>query len=248
MLRTYDHALIALYLKGIDILEPLSKLQWETFGGAKSFKGMVDECLLLNNRIYVRSAAYQENDVLYCASIDNMTSWTPLSGPAINRYSLTSYHSRLVLLGGVTYVEEKVLNDLWVMSDDEKDWQQTLPPMLFSRCGAAVVNSGKPEYLIVFGGCGSDKRETDTIEVLINMQWSLLKPLPAPYSFMKPVLCNRDLHNDSSMIKGKGIYCSFKTLQAACSNLHETGALDEIVWTKVDASFLSIHPLHSEGN
>ena len=81
--------------------------------------------------------------------------WATLDTPAY-WFSLITYHSQLVLVGGVEYVNEYVpggptidmcTNKLWTLSEDGQ-WQETLPPMP-TTCGndASAVSHG--DHLLV---------------------------------------------------------------------------------------------------
>ena len=58
-------------------------------------------------------------------------SWDTINTPVYG-FTLTTYHSQLVLIGGQEYVGDDVLgrqsNKLWTLSEDGQ-WQETIPPM-----------------------------------------------------------------------------------------------------------------------
>ena len=72
-------------------------------------------------------------------------------------FVLTTYHSQLVLVGGVEYVGENVLrgptydkctNKLWTLNEDCQ-WQETLPPMPVSLCNYGSAVSHGDNILVI---------------------------------------------------------------------------------------------------
>ena len=74
-------------------------------------------------------------------------SWDMLDTPT-QWYTLTSYNSQLVLVGGMDPNTGTATNQLWVL-DEQRKWTQPLPPMTIERYQASAVNGG---HLIVAGG------------------------------------------------------------------------------------------------
>lgn len=123
------------------------------------------------------------------SSTSDFSSWNVITTPEnVHRFALTTYRSKLVLVGG------RGQRNLWA-SDDGMDWQQSLPPMQYRRICPAVLNTGDPEYLVVVGGgrCGYAEDEChcdDKVEVLIEEQWWTLQWPIYPFSvFFSPLSC-----------------------------------------------------------
>lgn len=116
-----------------DILHPLTTLSWGQNCRhlyEMSWTSSAGHILQLNDKVYISTRLNNAGlDILSCAPINNLTPWTRLSlPPNIQQFALTTYHSQLVLLGGMSNDSVTILNELWV-SDDGKSWQQSLPPM-----------------------------------------------------------------------------------------------------------------------
>ena len=80
--------------------------------------------------------------------------WTTLDTP-VYWFVLTTYHSQLVLVGGMEYVDEKIhagdiTNKLWTLSEDGQ-WQETLPPMP-TPCGMHASAVSHRDHLLVISG------------------------------------------------------------------------------------------------
>ena len=123
-------------LSQVDILHPLASLEWR-----KCSEPPVDvgtggaQAVWLKDKVYIggggttRSRRDEARLYVYCPATDT---WTTLDTPVLY-FSLTTYHSQLVLVGGFKYVGESVAigvptNKLWTLSEDGQ-WQETLPPM-----------------------------------------------------------------------------------------------------------------------
>ena len=90
--------------------------------------------------------------------------WEAVSTP-VSLFAPITYHSQLILVGGVEYVGESqpgpLTNKLWTLSAQDQ-WQETLPPMKTKRYGASAVSYG--DHLLVAGG-GSE------IEIYNSRYW-----------------------------------------------------------------------------
>jgi hypothetical protein len=78
--------------------------------------------------------------------------WSTLDTP-VYWFGLTTYHSQLVLIGGMKYVSENVIqeptNKLWTLSEDGQ-WQETLPPMpIVCTCGSISAVSHADHLLMI---------------------------------------------------------------------------------------------------
>lgn len=157
---------------------------------------------------------------LKCFDTD-LALWTMLSVPAITWFSLTTYHSKLVLVGGWNIHNGKILNELWV-SDYGKHWQKSLPPMPTSRYGAATENTKSSQYLVVAGGYGGGFRISDKVEVYSDGVWSSLQSIPLPQSYW----LNLTFHNGNLFINahcGRAYTCKLESMLAACRSKGEEG-------------------------
>ena len=106
--------------------------------------------------------------------------WDILDTPTYS-YALTTYHSQLVLVGGINPDTERATSQLWVL-DKQHKWIQPLPPMTTRRCQASAVSVDG--HLIVAGGC-SDGDALDEVVMYDGHQWRKVQPLPRACSWVK---------------------------------------------------------------
>lgn len=111
--------------------------------------------------------------------------WTVCSTPT-EFYALTTYHSQLVLVGGIK--AGRPTNQLWT-SHAGLDWKASLPPKRTACYWSSAVNTGSPENLIVAGGRGGTGN-VSTVEVFTDLdkQWWIVKDLPRRCACMKCTL------------------------------------------------------------
>lgn len=162
-------------MQPVDIFHPLATLHWEEHASPPERPD--NSCVYLHNKLYVGSAKEPSSNKLFISSPD-FSSWTQVDTPT-SHFGLTTYHSQLVLVGGINATYEcenkKCTNDLWLSRDGSK-WENKLPPMNKPRRRPLAVNAGSPECLIVTGG--SDNPD---VEVFIEGCWSLVAELDLPF-------------------------------------------------------------------
>ena len=120
------------------------------------YVGYDAKAVWLKDKVYVGggttySGSRRDEARLYIYTPTTDTWDTPIDTP-VYYFSLTTYHSQLVLVGGYEYVSENggggLTNKLWTLSEDGQ-WQETLPPMPTSCIGAPAVSHG--DHLLVIG-------------------------------------------------------------------------------------------------
>lgn len=185
----------------MDILHPLAVLDW-TDCCPLSVEASKSKCIFLDGRICVGGGAtlseYPDRAKLFVSTPD-LSSWITVTTP-VQEYSLSTYRSQLVLIGGIESSTRQITNKLYSADSIGKvtakscvkdtvmlDWQLSLPPMPTVRFSAGAVNTGSPEYLIVAGGVGSDFEMLDTVEVLVGEQWATVRPFPVKCHQMKGI-------------------------------------------------------------
>ena len=154
--------------------------------------------------------------------------WDILDTPT-QWYALTTYHSQLVLVGGVdpyTYAES-VTNKLWVL-EEQDNWNQSLPPMITKRYQASAVGAG--DHLIVAGGCASSVvGALDVVEVYDGHQWMQVQSLPKACSSMKSALLEGNWYLAGGMGQGRKVYYTSLKLLITNSGVTEQSS----VWEEV---------------
>ena len=140
------------------------------------------QAVVLNNKVYVGGGLTQYGASTNVYAYDpTMDTWETLQSPT--RYSaLTTYHNKLLLVGGEEDSTGQITNQLWVFEEGEQTWTQPLPPMPTRRCGASVVSI--QDHLIVAGGEKNDGK-TNTVELFDGQQWVTADPLPMSCGWMK---------------------------------------------------------------
>jgi hypothetical protein len=143
------------YLVQVDILHPLASLEWRECRGPPVNIGGGAHAVWLKDKVYVAgrvtSGGFRSAARLYIYTPATDT-WTTLDTP-VYFFALTTYHSQLVLIGGMEYIGGNVLeepsNKLWTLSEDGQ-WQETLPSMPISCATPSAVSHG--DYLLVISG------------------------------------------------------------------------------------------------
>ena len=129
-----------------------------------------------------------------CDILDIPTEW----------YALATYHSQLVLVGGVNPDTGRATNQLWVL-DKQHHRTQPLPPMKTKRYQASAVSMG--DHLIVAGGCvDSDVGLLDDVEVCDGNSWRYVQPLPKACSRMVSALFDGEWYLVGGLGQGKKVY------------------------------------------
>ena len=163
--------------------------------------------VILDDKIYVGNlciASNIEKKGKICVSLFNLQSWTLIDDTPTHSYALTTYKSKLVLVGGAIGNSDITTNELWLSADCGKTWSQDLPPMPTKRTFPSAVSTD--ECLLVMDGYGPREKP---VEIFVEGQWSSLFPLPYP---MKK---NYVIHNGiffATMYPNYGAYCPVESL------------------------------------
>ena len=154
--------------------------------------------------------------------------WDTLDTPT-QWYSLTTYHSQLVLVGGADPDTWRATNELWVL-DEQHHWTQPLPLMTTERYQASAVSVN--DFLIVAGGCGGSHVSTlDTVEVYDGYQWTRAHTLPKACSWMKSTLHEGSWYLAGGMGQENVVYQV--SLESLIATTHSEGAGQTSVWKKL---------------
>ena len=197
----------------VDLLHPLATLNWEESSGLgpslNAPIGYGGGSVVLNNKVYCVTSK-SLNPQLFMFSIQ-WHSWTVLKTPASN-YTLTTYLSQLVLVGGMEANTTETTNKLWT-SAAGLNWKQSLPPMPTKRSFPTAVNTELPECIVVAGGCGDDHNEVDIVEIYIQDQWATVQPLPKKCSLIMSTVHNGKIYLMGGFGQDKDVYyCEIESL------------------------------------
>ncbi len=186
---------------------------------------------MLHDKLYVMDVSIPE---LLISSLDNLSSWTTVETPT-SYSALTTYHSQLVLIGGMEASSYEATNKLWISEHDAiMNWKSSLlPPMPTRRYRSSAVTTGTPESIIVAGGQREDRTYLDTVEAFVQEQWSTCQPLPKPCLMTNSTIHNGKLYLMGGIHQGYAVfYCDLVSLISS-SQCEQTLATS--LWNKFDA-------------
>ena len=145
------------------------------------------QSVYLKNKVYICSGSLEygsrKEAVLYSYAPATDT-WQTIATPVYD-FALTTYHSRLVLVGGNNRDDGERSTKLWTLSEDGQ-WQETLPPMETACVDTSAVSHG--DHLLVIDG---DRKE---VNVYNGHYWAKAKGLPEKLHGIKSTLFNSDLY------------------------------------------------------
>ena len=171
----------------VSILHPLATLDWEECTPLPE-NILQPEVVLLHDVLYVGGSFLPTSDkakLFMCKTVTERFVWDVVSTPA-SHYSLTTYHSQLVLVGGMEILYGYPSDMLWTLSNDAGlQWQLSIQEMPTERWSASAVNTGTPEYIVVAGGIGTNFCNMDTVEVFTGEQWCTVEPLPLADDYLR---------------------------------------------------------------
>ena len=171
------------------------------------------QCVLLQDKIYLgggNTSSLKSNASLFISSTD-LNSWSQVTTPT-RLYGLTTYHSQVVLVGGVEPDTDMTTNELWTLKGGT-NWQPSLPPMPTSRYFSSALNTGSPECLVVSGGADSGRDEVNVVEILKDNEWSSAQPLPKACSCLKSTLHKGRLYLMGGDGQGHSVFhCKLESL------------------------------------
>ena len=173
----------------------------------------IAQCVLLQNTIYLGGGytSSLESDASLFISSTDLNSWSQVTTPT-RYYGLTTYHSQVVLVGGVEPDTGMITNKLWTLKGGT-NWQPSLPPMPTSRYGLSALNTGSPECLVVSGGADSGRDEVNVVEILKDNEWSSVQPLPKACSSLKSTLHKGRLYLMGGLKQGPSVFhCKLESL------------------------------------
>lgn len=113
---------------------------------------------------------------LYVSNLD-LASWTILPTPSY-WFSLTTFNSMLLLLGGIDTATEEFTNQVW-SSKDGKKWEVgVVPAMLSKRISTSAASVANPKIIVVAGGEKEGYIPTGNVEVFVEDEWTAIQSIP----------------------------------------------------------------------
>ena len=192
----------------IDILHPYASLKWREC--KRLPVGMLNaQAVCLRDKLYVGGgvAVGSNRDAarlyIYTPTTDT---WNHIDTP-VYQFALITYHSQLVLVGGLEYVGEwnggPVTNKLWILTKNDQ-WRETLPPMTTKRWRASAVEFA--DNILVAGGVDHERGNIDIVEVYNGHHWAKAQRLPRPCCSMKSTVLNGHWYLMGGEVQGKEVY------------------------------------------
>ena len=180
--------------------------------------GMSDaQAVVLGDKVYVGGGdniSYHISPAVLLIYNSHDDSWKTLDTPTVN-YALTTYDSKLVLVGGRDPHNETITNQLWAL-DKQGYWTQSFPPMTTGRSRASAVSVD--HYLIVAGG-RDQLGLLDVVEVYDGRYWSKAQSIPKASCSMKSCLLKGIWYLAGGEEQGKEIiYSCLSSLIATTSS------------------------------
>ena len=177
------------------------------------------QAVWLGDKLYVGGGETLESNrddarlYIYTPTTDT---WRHIDTP-VYWFSLVIYHSQLVLVGGVEFVEHKwiddwpVTNELWNLAEHDQ-WRKTLPPMTRERWHASAVEFA--DNILVAGG---DEWRSNNVEVYNGHHWADAQYPPKPCYHMKSTVLNGHWYLMGGVGQGEEVYyASLDSLVASC--------------------------------
>ena len=207
-----------------DLLDPLVSLHWEKRNDLPA--GVNDaHSVWLNGKLYVGGGGKGGSDAQLLVYSPSEDSWEVIPTPT-RYYTLATYHSQLVLVGGQDPTTDKATSKVWLLEDRSWVPHPTVPnmPVITSRSGAV----GFDDYLIV-AGSEQDKGST-AMSVFDGQNWLSAQSLP------------EDLFGVYSAVNGDDWYLSrrqvvyrtsLKSLVASAVSPAAAAAAQSAVWERL---------------
>ena len=171
------------------------------------------QAVWLNGKIYVgggtTSLTFRDDARLYIYTPKSDT-WDILDTP-VYHFGLTTYHSQLVLVGGVEYVSGLPTNKLWTLSEHDQ-WQEILPPMPKACDGASAVSRG--DHLLVIRDIYAD----DKVYVYNGHQWASAQQPPEWLLSIKSTVVNNHWYLMGELFLSQNTYVYFASLDGVIAS------------------------------
>ena len=183
------------------------------------------QAVVLENKVYIGGGSMEPSPptrlLIYDIAED---SWDIIDTPT-QWYALTTYHSKLVLIGGKRPVTQAAANELWVLNK-QHNWTQPLPPMTTKRYQTSAVSVS--DQLIVAGGCGGGC-PLDEVEIYDGHQWKKVESLPRASVWMNSTLHEGNWYLAGGIGQKNEVY--YTSLESLIATSVEAGQTS--VWKKL---------------
>ena len=157
--------------------------------------------------------------IVYTPATDT---WNTLDTPVYD-FALTTYRSKLVLVGGGEKVVGSPSNKLLTLSEDG-EWEETLPPME-TACGSGASAVSHGDHLLVVDGNHKE------VHVYNGHHWAKAQHLPEILRSVKSTIFNGDLY--VSGLLHNTIYSASLDSLIASSQPSENSAQPSTVWKRL---------------
>ena len=167
----------------VDILHPLSSLEWRECRELPVSVGFGAKAVCLKDKIYMRLSTVvgiRAAARLYIYTPPSDT-WDTMNTPVYG-FVLTTYHSQLVLIGGWEYVGDflgRQSYKLWTLSEDGQ-WQEIIPPMELGLYYSVVAATSHGDHLLVLI---DDYQLANKLLVFSGHHWTSTNQVPHDLTF-----------------------------------------------------------------
>ena len=158
--------------------------------------------MCLKDKVYFRRTVVGKLSIYTPATRTWDTIDTPVYG-----YALTTYHSQLVLVGGINRDNGEPSAKVQTLSEDGQ-WQETLFPMEIACVSASAVSHG--DHLLVIDG---DRKE---VNVYNGHYWAKAEHLPEILLVTNSIVLNDNLYVTEASFYSKVYSASLDSLIASC--------------------------------
>ena len=192
------------------------------------------QAVVLGSKVYVGGGSMDPGSSSRLLTYDfTKDSWEIVDTPTL-WYALSTYHSQLVLVGGVDPDTEIATDQLWVL-DEKHQWIQTHIPMMTKRCQASAVSVG--DHLIVAGGCGGSEFDPlDSVEMYDGCRWRKIQSLPRACSGMKSTLHERNWYLAGGVEQDSRVYYTSLVSLIGTAHSNVTPVWRELPGTPLESS------------
>ena len=216
-----------------NLLHPMTSINWRQTAPLPPVRGGIGvgrlQCVVIGQEVFVVGWAPDAGGYTVVVYHIKSDSWNIHSWPPTRYAALTTYHSQLVLIGGVEIGTGRVTNRVFVWQEGE--WHPSLPPMTVARRSTSAVSSGN--LIIVASGVTSPRSlpesSTDAVELFNGHSWMMAQSLPVACSSINLVLVNCELYLNGTIGLGREV---FRATVQSIVNSTENDSQSQ-VWTRL---------------
>lgn len=206
----------------MNLLHPLASLEWREC--SRMPLGMSDaQAVVLRGKVYVGGG--ELSTLFNCLLVYDFN--IGILRTPVYYYTLATYRSQLVVIGGKSSTSGQDTNKLWVL--DEHLHSFTFMPTKRSDSSSVAVGS----HLIVAGGSSNDDLHIslDVVEVYDGKKWKKIQSLPKACYEMKSAVHKGNWYLAGGVTQGREVL--YASLESLVATTHMEGTEQIAVWKKL---------------